>query len=109
MNGAAGAASKNLGSIPCRGSDRLWAHPTSYRLGTGGSFPGHEATNRLHLLPSLKYVELYLHAPMRLHVVALNYEDVELYLHAPMRLHVVALNYEDKFIFTFFIQRHFSV
>jgi hypothetical protein len=29
-------------SFPCR-PDRLWVHPTSYLMGTGGSFPGGKA------------------------------------------------------------------
>jgi hypothetical protein len=54
-------------------------HPTSYIMGTGGSFPGikrqgHEAD---HSTPTgaevkKKNVDLYIHSPIRLHGVMLN-------------------------------------
>jgi hypothetical protein len=48
------------------------AHPASYPMGTGGSFPeGHDGrevklTTRLHLVPWPRKVELYLDAPISL-------------------------------------------
>jgi hypothetical protein len=58
--------------------DDLGAQPTSYKMGTGGSFPGGrsvrcmEATIHLHLMPRLRTVELHLHSPISLHGVVLN-------------------------------------
>jgi hypothetical protein len=46
-------------------------------MDTGGFFPGGKAagklTLRLHLVPGLRIVELYLRSPIRLHDVVFNY------------------------------------
>jgi hypothetical protein len=54
-------------------------HPTSYKMGTGGSFPGVKWQGREadHSPPNSaevkKNVDLYIHSPIRVHGVMLNY------------------------------------
>jgi hypothetical protein len=59
--------------------DDSWAHLTFYPTGTGKSFSGMQSSQgvklrtHLHLVLRLKYVELYLHSPMRIHYVVHSY------------------------------------
>jgi hypothetical protein len=51
------------------------AHPFSYPVGTGGSFPvvkRKELTTDLHLVSRSRKVELYLHSRICLHGIMLN-------------------------------------
>jgi hypothetical protein len=53
------------------------AHPTSYPMGTRGSFPrvkwqGHEADHSFPFSAEVKNDDLYLHFPIHLHGVVLN-------------------------------------
>jgi hypothetical protein len=58
------------------GSD---AHPASYTVGTGASFPegyssrSEKPTTHLHLVLRLRMVTLYLHTPICLHGLVFNY------------------------------------
>jgi hypothetical protein len=77
------------GSIPGRGKrfffstqrpERLWGpHPDSHSMGTRGAFSerqsglGVKLITHLTLVPRSRMVELYLHFPIRLHGVVLNY------------------------------------
>jgi hypothetical protein len=42
-------------------------------MGTGGCLPGVKLTTHLHLAPRSRMVELYLHSPIHLHDVVLNW------------------------------------
>jgi hypothetical protein len=51
------------------------AHPTSYSMGTGGSFPGGKVVKlitHLHLLLRSRILELYLHSLICLNDIVLN-------------------------------------
>jgi hypothetical protein len=57
--------------------------PTSYLMGTGGSFPGVKRLRReadLHPMSRSRIVELYLPSPIRLHGVVLNLAQGQLYV-----------------------------
>jgi hypothetical protein len=52
-------------------------HPTSYKMGSGGSFPGvkrqgREADHSPSTSAEVKKMDLYIHSPIRLHGVMLN-------------------------------------
>jgi hypothetical protein len=55
------------------------AHPASYPMCTGGSFPrrqsgrGVKLTTHLYLVPRSRMLELYLHSPICLHGIVLNW------------------------------------
>jgi hypothetical protein len=54
------------------------AHTAYYPIGTGISFPGDNAAEgvklatHLHLVPRSRIAELYLHCPIRFHVIVLD-------------------------------------
>jgi hypothetical protein len=58
------------------------AHPASYSMGTGGSFPGDEAAGVWSWSPTSNYcrgqenMDLCIHSPIRLHGVVLNYLSI---------------------------------
>jgi hypothetical protein len=73
---------ESLGLIPGRNKRFLFSITSSQflgPLGTRGCFPkgkttGVELTTHLHLVVRLRMIELYLHSPIHLHGVMLNFK-----------------------------------
>jgi len=71
--GNRGVGWTRLGRVLGKQSDRLWDPPGLLSTGYGGSFPGDKAAVGVKLRAEVKEcVELYLHSPIRLHVVVLS-------------------------------------
>jgi hypothetical protein len=64
-------------------------------VGTAGSFPrgkngrGVKLTTYLHLVPKVRIVGLYLHSPICLHGIVLNYTNLSLYIYIYIEHYII--------------------